>query len=99
MNDAVSLFNEYSPQFVGSLVSDDAAEQAAFYDALNAPFVGNDMTRWVDGAICSQKTRTRTLQLGGRAFIRSRFDFEWRQCFYRADPLCKGVVSGSLYHA
>ena len=71
MNDAVSLFNEYSPQFVGSLVSDDAAEQAAFYDALNAPFVGNDMTRWVDGQFALKKPELGLSNWeGGRLFGR-----------------------------
>ena len=31
IDEAVSLFNEYSPQFVGSLISDDASEQKRFY--------------------------------------------------------------------
>ncbi len=71
VNDAVSLFNEYSPQFVGSLVSDDAAEQAAFYDAFNAPFVGNDMTRWVDGQFALKKPELGLSNWeGGRLFGR-----------------------------
>ena len=32
-----------------SLFTEDAGEQAAFYGAVNAPFVGNGFTRWVDG--------------------------------------------------
>ena len=47
--EAVALFNRYSPQFVGSLISEDAAEHQQFYATINAPFVGNDYTRWVDG--------------------------------------------------
>ena len=46
---AAALFNRYSPQFVASLLSDDAAEHERFYAAVNAPFVGDDHTRWVDG--------------------------------------------------
>ena len=46
---AAALFNAHSPQFVASLVSDDAAEKDAFYYATNAPFVGDGFTRWVDG--------------------------------------------------
>jgi glutamate-5-semialdehyde dehydrogenase len=46
---AVELFNRYSPQFVASLIGGDAAEHERFYQAINAPFVGNAHTRWVDG--------------------------------------------------
>jgi glutamate-5-semialdehyde dehydrogenase len=46
---AVELFNRYSPQFIGSLIGDDRAEHERFYAALNAPFVGDGPTRWVDG--------------------------------------------------
>jgi glutamate-5-semialdehyde dehydrogenase len=46
---AVELFNRHSPQFIASLISDDAAEHEHFYSAVNAPFVGDGQTRWVDG--------------------------------------------------
>ena len=46
---AVELFNEQSPRFAASLVSDDSAEQDRFYATVDAPFVGNGFTRWVDG--------------------------------------------------
>jgi glutamate-5-semialdehyde dehydrogenase len=46
---AVALFNRYSPQFIASLLSDDAAEHERFYDGVNAAFVGDGATRWVDG--------------------------------------------------
>jgi len=46
---AIELFNRHSPQFVASLIGGDAAEHERFYDAINAPFVGNANTRWVDG--------------------------------------------------
>lgn len=46
---AVDLFNRYSPQFVASLISRDSAEHERFYGRINAPFVGNGFTRWVDG--------------------------------------------------
>ena len=47
--EAVALFNRYSPQFVASLIGEDAAEHERFYAAVNAPFVGDGFTRWVDG--------------------------------------------------
>jgi len=46
---AVDQFNQYSPRFVASLISADAAEQEAFYRRVDAPFVGDGFTRWVDG--------------------------------------------------
>jgi glutamate-5-semialdehyde dehydrogenase len=47
--EAAALFNRYSPQFVASLVAEDAAAHERFYAAVNAPFVGDGFTRWVDG--------------------------------------------------
>jgi len=49
LDEAVRLFNQQSPRFVASLVSDDATEQRRFFDTVDAPFVGNGFTRWVDG--------------------------------------------------
>jgi glutamate-5-semialdehyde dehydrogenase len=46
---AVELFNRYSPRFAASLISDDPARHQQFYDSIDAPFVGNGFTRWVDG--------------------------------------------------
>ena len=47
--EAVRLFNRYSPQFVASLVAEDPAAHGRFYESVNAPFVGDGFTRWVDG--------------------------------------------------
>ena len=49
IDEAVSLFNAQSPQFIGALLSADQADHDRFYDTINAPFVSNDYTRWVDG--------------------------------------------------
>ena len=49
VEEAVSLFNDQSPHFAASLISRDEAAQQAFFDAIDAPFVGNGFTRWVDG--------------------------------------------------
>ena len=46
---AVTLCNRHSPRFIASLVSDDEAEHDRFYAAVDAPFVGDGFTRWVDG--------------------------------------------------
>jgi glutamate-5-semialdehyde dehydrogenase len=34
---------------VASLISDDDAEQERFWAEMDAPFVGDGITRWVDG--------------------------------------------------
>jgi glutamate-5-semialdehyde dehydrogenase len=46
---AVDLCNRHSPRFVASLISADPAEHDRFYDRVDAPFVGDGFTRWVDG--------------------------------------------------
>jgi glutamate-5-semialdehyde dehydrogenase len=48
-DEAAALFNRYSPQFIACLVSEDPERHRRFYEAVNAPFVGNGFTRWVDG--------------------------------------------------
>ena len=49
LDHAIRLFNAHSPQFIACLVSPEAAEQRLFFERVNAPFVGDDFTRWVDG--------------------------------------------------
>lgn len=49
VDEAVARFNGTSPQFVASLVSADENEHRHFFETVNAPFVGNGFTRWVDG--------------------------------------------------
>ena len=49
IDDAVDAFNLHSPRFVASLISSDDHEHERFYAAVDAPFVGNGFTRWVDG--------------------------------------------------
>jgi len=49
VGEAIELFNRYSPQFIASLVTEDEGERERFYQRINAPFVGDSQTRWVDG--------------------------------------------------
>jgi glutamate-5-semialdehyde dehydrogenase len=46
---AVALCNIHSPHLAASLISSDQHEHDQFYAAIDAPFVGNGFTRWVDG--------------------------------------------------
>ncbi|MEX2655790.1 MAG: aldehyde dehydrogenase family protein [Acidimicrobiia bacterium] len=49
IDEAVRLFNDQSPRFVASLISSDASAHERFWNRIDAPFVGNGFTRWVDG--------------------------------------------------
>ena len=55
VDEAIGWFNRYSPRFVVSLVSDDAAAHDRFFGLVDAPFVGNGFTRWVDGQYALNK--------------------------------------------
>ena len=46
---AIELFNSLSPRFAASLISQDADEVTDFFKKIDAPFVGDGFTRWVDG--------------------------------------------------
>lgn len=45
----IELFDSFSPRFVMSVVSDDSRLVEYVYDRVEAPFVGDGFTRWVDG--------------------------------------------------
>jgi glutamate-5-semialdehyde dehydrogenase len=49
VEEAIDLFNRFSPQFIASLITNDPARLAWFDQRINAPFTGNGFTRWVDG--------------------------------------------------
>jgi len=49
VEEAVRLCNRCSPRFAASLLGGDEQVQQRFYDTVDAPFVGNGFTRWVDG--------------------------------------------------
>ncbi len=49
LDEAVALFNAQSPQFVCTLLSEDDEQRERFWSTVNAPFVGDGFTRWVDG--------------------------------------------------
>jgi len=49
LDEAIDLFNQHSPHFVASLISESPAAHTHFFRAIDAPFVGDGFTRWVDG--------------------------------------------------
>jgi glutamate-5-semialdehyde dehydrogenase len=49
VDEAVGLINRHSPHFVASIVSGREGAFEEFYARVDAPYVGNAFTRWVDG--------------------------------------------------
>lgn len=49
LDEAVGLFNRHAPRFVLSVLSDDPADLDRAFATADAPYVGDGMTRWVDG--------------------------------------------------
>ena len=49
LDEAVELFNALSPRFEACLIAEDELAQRRFFEAVDAPFVGDGFTRWVDG--------------------------------------------------
>lgn len=54
LDEGIRLFNTQSPLLVASLISEEEEAHERFLKEINAPFVGNGFTRWVDGqyALC-----------------------------------------------
>ena len=63
------LFNDLSPPLLGTLFSNDAAEDERFFDRLDSPF-GDGHTRWWTVSSRSA-TRTRLVHLAARTPVRS----------------------------
>jgi glutamate-5-semialdehyde dehydrogenase len=55
LKQAIEWCNKFSPQFVVSVISEDQEEQSLVWATVNAPFVGNGFTRWVDGQFALQR--------------------------------------------
>ena len=49
VDEAIELFNSFSPHFVLSMISSNQAEIDQAYQSSESPFFGNGFTRWVDG--------------------------------------------------
>jgi glutamate-5-semialdehyde dehydrogenase len=47
--EAVDLINTYSPRFVATIITADPDRFERFFELVDAPYVGNGFTRWVDG--------------------------------------------------
>jgi glutamate-5-semialdehyde dehydrogenase len=72
VDEAVALFNRVSPRLVASLIATDHEEHDVFYERIDAPFVGNGFTRWVDGQFALNRPELGLSNWsGGRLFARS----------------------------
>ncbi len=71
LDEAIDLCNAYSPRFIVSVLSEDAADHDHAWRTLEAPFVGDGFTRWVDGqyALVTPELGLSNWQ-GGRLFGR-----------------------------
>jgi glutamate-5-semialdehyde dehydrogenase len=49
LDEAIALCNAHSPRFIVSVLSEDRADHDQAWRGLEAPFVGDGFTRWVDG--------------------------------------------------
>lgn len=49
VDEATGLFNSQSPRFVASIIAEDNTVRERFWSTVDAPFVGDGFTRWVDG--------------------------------------------------
>ena len=49
LDEAAVLFNRYSPRFIACILSGRSDAVEDLYARVDAPFVGNGFTRWVDG--------------------------------------------------
>jgi glutamate-5-semialdehyde dehydrogenase len=49
LDEAAALFNAHSPRFIACVIAEDEAEKARFFASVDAAFVGDGFTRWVDG--------------------------------------------------
>lgn len=47
--EAIALINRHSPRFVASIITSDPERFERFYERVDAPYVGDGFTRWVDG--------------------------------------------------
>ena len=54
LDEGIELFNAQSPLLVASLISESPDAHERFLREIEAPFIGNGFTRWVDGqyALC-----------------------------------------------
>ena len=89
---AIEACNRWSPRFVVSVLTGDEGRFTDAWDGLDAPFVGDGMTRWVDGQYALRRPELGLSnwehgRLLGRGAILSGSDvFSLRYRVRQADP-------------
>ena len=71
LDEAIELFNAFSPHFVLSMISSDQTEIDRAYRSTESAFFGNGFTRWVDGQYALNRPELGLSNWqGGRLFAR-----------------------------
>ena len=71
LDEAIELFNAFSPHFVLSMISSDQTEIDKAYRSTESAFFGNGFTRWVDGQYALNRPELGLSNWqGGRLFAR-----------------------------
>ena len=68
---AIRLFNEQSPKFAASLISEDADEHERFFNLIDSPFVGGRDDALGGRAVRVQPAGAGAVQLAVRAAVRA----------------------------
>jgi glutamate-5-semialdehyde dehydrogenase len=71
LDEAADLFNAYSPRFIACAIAEDAGARERFFARVDAAFVGDGFTRWVDGQYALNRPELGLSNWqGGRLFAR-----------------------------
>lgn len=95
LEQGLDLFEKLSPRFVASLISSSSEEQEFFFRQVEAPFVGNGFTRWVDGQYALLKPELGLSNweqgrlLGRAAFLTGDAVATIKTRMYQTDPLVR----------
>ena len=86
IDEAVEWFNRYSPRFVVSLVSDDAAAHGRFFELVDAAIRRERLHPLGRRPVRAQQARTRSLELAARSPVRPRRDPVRRFGLHGSEP-------------
>lgn len=74
IDEMIELFNRYSPHFVATVITQSDLVKQEFFRKVDAPFIGDGFTRWVDGQFALNRPELGLSNWeGGRLFARSGF--------------------------
>jgi glutamate-5-semialdehyde dehydrogenase len=71
LDHAAALFNTHAPRFIACVITEDAGAKARFFTSVDAAFIGDGFTRWVDGQYALNRPELGLSNWqGGRLFAR-----------------------------